>query len=308
MALSDSRGSRRGSAFFFRHPVAKLLVLLSPAILWLVVVYLGSIVGLLRFSFWSLEEFTGLLDKTFTLSTYASLWEPANRDIIIRTVGIAATVTVLSAIIAFPYAYLAARYATPRMKTFLYLAALMPLWSSYVVRALAWRLVLSEGGVLLWFLEKVGLDGAVRLLLEAPVIGGPTLIASKTSLIIVYTYLWLPFMILPLITALERVPGSYLEAAGDLGARPGMTFRRIVIPLAKPGLVAGSIFTFSLTLGDFILPNMFGGSEYILGQMVYVQQGVVNNDPLAAAFTLVAMAIMVVYLLLARRAGAFEAL
>jgi len=306
--MTTATTGRRIAGFFHRHPRGRLLLLLSPALLWLGIVYLGSILGLLRYSFWSLEEFTGLLSREFTLTTYAALWEPANRDIILRTVGIAALVTLLAAVIAFPYAYYTARFTSPRMKTFLFLAALMPLWSSYLVRALAWRQILAEEGVLLWVLRRVGLEGAVRLILDAPVVGGPTLITSRISLIVVYTYLWLPFMVLPLITALERVPGSFLEASSDLGARPRMTFRRIVLPLAKPGLVAGSIFTFSLTLGDFILPTMFGGSEFILGQQVYVQQGVVGNDPLAAAFTFVAMAIMVVYLLLAKRAGAFEAL
>ncbi|HEX6844729.1 MAG TPA: ABC transporter permease [Actinomycetota bacterium] len=300
---------RRLSAFFFRHPWAKLFLLLLPAVLWLVVVYLGSIAGLLRYSFWSIEEFTGVLDRTFTLSTYQQLFtEPTNRDIVIRTVSLAAMVTVACAVLAFPLAYYMARYAPRRMKTFLYLAVLMPLWSSYLVRALAWRQILAEEGVLLWFLRKLHLEGVVDVILGAPVLGGSSLIASRFSLIIVFTYLWLPFMILPLATALERVPKSYLEASSDLGARPGITFRRVILPLAVPGLLAGSIFTFSLTLGDFILPNMFGTSAFILGQQVYVQQGVVGNDPLAAAFTFVAMVVMVIYLLLAKRAGAFEAL
>jgi putative spermidine/putrescine transport system permease protein len=309
VAMTGRRdAAARLSSLFYRLPWVKLLLLLAPAVLWLVVVYLGSIVGLLRFSFWSLEEFTGQLDRTFTLSTYQQLLEGANRDIIVRTISIAAVVTVACSLLAFPLAYYMARYATPRMKTVLFLAVLMPLWSSYLVRALAWRQILAEGGMLQWFLDRVGLDGVVRLLLDVPAIGGSSLIASKLSLLIVYTYLWLPFMILPVLTALERVPSSFLEASSDLGARPGLTFRRIVLPLAKPGLVAGSIFTFSLTLGDFILPSMFGGSQFILGQQVYVQQGVINNDPLAAAFTFVAMSVMIVYLLLARRAGAFEAL
>jgi putative spermidine/putrescine transport system permease protein len=184
----------------------------------------------------------------------------------------------------------------------------MPLWSSYLVRALSWRQILANEGMLLWFLRKLGIDGVVDVVLETPFLGGSSLIASRFSLVIVFTYLWLPFMVLPLETALERVPRSYVEASGDLGARPAMTFRRVIVPLAIPGLIAGSIFTFSLTLGDFILPNMFGSSELILGQQVYVQQGVVGNDPLAAAFTFVSMVIMVVYLVLAKRAGAFEAL
>jgi putative spermidine/putrescine transport system permease protein len=306
--VQPSPGSRI-SGFFYRHPSVKLVLLLAPAVLWLVVVYLGSIAGLLRQSFWSIEEFTGLIDRTFTLSTYLQLVEEgANRDIIVRTVTLAASVTVLCALLAFPLAYYMARFATPRMKTFLYLAVLMPLWSSYLVRALSWRQILAEDGVLNWTLRKLHIDGVVDVILGTPLIGGSSLISSRFSLVLVFTYLWLPFMILPLETALERVPSSFLEASSDLGAKPGLTFRRVVLPLAKPGLVAGSIFTFSLTLGDFILPNMFGTSAYILGQQVYVQQGVAGNDPLAAAFTAVALAIMVVYLFLARRAGAFEAL
>jgi len=297
------------SALLYRRPWIRLVLLLLPAVVWLVIVYLGSIVGLLRYSFWSLNDFTGTLNRTLTLSTYQTLvTDPTNRDIVVRTVGLAASVTVMCGILAFPLAYYMARYATPRMKTVLYLAVIMPLWSSYLVRALSWRQILAEEGVLLWALRKVNLEGVVDVILTAPLVGGTSLIASKFSLILVFTYLWLPFMILPLETALERVPRSFLEASSDLGARPGLTFRRVVIPLAKPGLVAGSIFTFSLTLGDFILPTMFGGSEFILGQQVFVQQGVVGNDPLAAAFTLVAMVIMVIYLLAARRAGAFEAL
>lgn len=305
--MSATPAPRRGG-FFYRHPRAKLLVLLAPAVIWLVVIYLGSVGGLLRQSFWSLEEFTGLIDRTFTLSSYELLWQPANRDAIVRTLILAAAVTVLCTILAFPLSYFMARYASPRMKTLLYLAVLMPLWSSYLVRALSWRQILAEEGLLRWTLDKLGIEGIVDVILGAPYIGGSSLISSRFSLILVYTYLWLPFMILPLETSLERVPHSFVEASGDLGAKPRFTFRTVILPLAKPGLVAGSIFTFSLTLGDFILPNMFGNSERILGQMVYEQQGVAGNDPLAAAFTFVAMVIMIVYLFLAKRAGAFEAL
>jgi putative spermidine/putrescine transport system permease protein len=309
VATDQARSSRsRIYAFFYRHPWARIALLLIPAVLWLVLLYLGSIGGLLAFSFWRLEEFTGQVVKEFTLSTYAQVLEPANRDIVIRTVVIAAAVTVACAVLAFPLAYYMARYASRRMRTWLYLAVLMPLWSSYLVRALSWRQILAEEGVFLWSAERLGLDGVVRFILTAPVLGGPTIITSKFSLFIVYVYLWLPFMILPLETSLERVPGSYLEASSDLGAKPRKTFRKIVIPLAKPGLVAGSIFTFSLTLGDFILPQMFGTSAFQLGQQVFVQQGVIGNLPLAAAFTFIAMVIMIVYLVVARRAGAFEAL
>ena len=300
--------SHRVGAFFYRHPVLKLLILLLPGLLWLGVLYLGSLGSLVLYSFWSLEEFTGLLVRELTTSTFAQLAEPANYEIVLRTAGMAAAVSIACAALAFPISYYMARFASQRMKTFLYIAVIMPLWTSYLVRALAWRSILAGEGVLTWTLERLGLDGAVRAILGAPVVGGPSLVQSKFSLFIVYVYLWLPFMILPVQAALERVPVSLLEASNDLGAHPGTTFSRIVLPLAKPGLVAGSIFTFSLTLGDFILPQIFGTSEFYLGQMVYVQQGVAGNLPLAAAFTFVAMAVMMVYLSIAKRAGAFEAL
>lgn len=300
--------SLRASAFFHRHPVARLLLLLGPGLTWLGVLYLGSLGALVVHSFWSIEEFTGLLVRRFTLVTFAQLIERANYEILLRTIGMAAAVSVACGLLAFPIAYYMARYATPRMKTFLYIGVIMPLWSSYLVRALAWRSILAGEGVFMWVVERIGLDGLVAAILRTPVLGGPSLVQSKFSLFIVYVYLWLPFMILPVQAALERVPISYLEASSDLGAKPGLTFRRIVLPLAKPGLVAGSIFTFSLTLGDFILPQIFGTSEFFLGQMVYVQQGVAGNLPLAAAFTLVAMSVMIVYLGIAKRAGAFEAL
>lgn len=296
------------SRFFYRHPWSKLLLLLLPALLWLVVLYLGSIAGLLVNSFWSIEEFTGLIDRSFTLSTYADLWEPANRDIVIRTLSMAAAVTVACAVLAFPLAYYMARYAGRRARFVLYLAVLMPLWSSYVVRALAWRQIFAREGVLYWVFGQLGIERVLDALIGIPAVGGTSWIASKLGLFVVYTYLWLPFMILPLEAALERVPDSFVEASSDLGARPRMMFRTIVLPLAKPGLIAGSIFTFSLTLGDFILPSMFGDSSFFIGQQVYQQVGVVGNTPLAAAFTFVAMAIMVAYLAVAKRAGAFESL
>lgn len=305
-----ARGSlaHRVGAYFYRHPVVRLGLLLLPGLLWLGVLYLGSLGSLVVHSLWSLEEFTGLIVRDFTTSTFLELLEPANYEIVLRTAGMAAAVTIACAILAFPFAYYLTRYASPRMKTFLFIAVIMPLWSSYLVRALAWRSILAGEGILMWTMEKLGLDGVVRTLLGVPIVGGPTLVQSKISLFIVYVYLWLPFMILPVQAALERVPSSFLEASNDLGAHPGTTFRRIVLPLVKPGIVAGSIFTFSLTLGDFILPQIFGTSEFFLGQMVYVQQGVAGNLPLAAAFTFVAMAVMMLYLGAAKRAGAFEAL
>jgi putative spermidine/putrescine transport system permease protein len=306
----SARGATRSvSSLFYRYPWVRLLLLLIPALLWLGALYLGSLGILLTYSFFRLEEFTGLLVREFTLSTYQQLWQPANREIVFRTVGMAAGVTMACAIFAFPMAYYMARYASRRMRLILYIVVIMPLWSSYLVRgAVAWRAILAGEGVLPWFVDLLHLDGVLRFLLQAPILGGPSLIQSKFSLFIVFTYLWLPFMILPVHAALERVPGSLLDASSDMGARPPMTFRKVVLPLAKPGLVAGSIFTFSLTLGDFILPQIFGTSEFYLGQMVFVQVGVAGNLPLAAAFTFTSMAIMLLYLGAAKRAGAFEAL
>ncbi len=299
---------RRVGAFFYRHPAVRVGLLLLPGVAWLGIVYLGSLGSLVVYSFWRLEDFTGLVVREFGTSTYATLFSPANRDIIIRTTMMAAAVTAACGVMAFPLAYYMVRYATPRMKTVLYLAVLMPLWSSYLVRALAWRQILAGEGILFWVLDKAGLDGVMRWLLDAPIVGGPSLVQSYAGMATVFVYLWLPFMVLPIVAALERVPPSYVEASADLGARPWRTFREVILPLALPGVIAGSIFTFSLTLGDFIIPTFFGRGAFFIGLQVYTQQGVAGNLPLAAAFTVVPMVIMTVYLLVARRAGAFEAL
>jgi putative spermidine/putrescine transport system permease protein len=299
---------RRVSRFFFRRPVLRLVLLLSPGLLWLVVLYLGSLAALLAQSFYRLEEFTGLVVKQFGLSTYRALFERANVDIFVRTVSMAAAVTVACAMIAFPLAYYIARNASRRTKALLYLAVLMPLWSSYLVRVYSWKLILARDGVFSWFVERMGLQPALDFLLGLPVIGGPSLSQSSLGMFVVFVYTWLPYMILPLEAALERVPGSFLEASGDLGARPSLTFRRIVLPLALPGLVAGSIFTFSLTLGDFIIPTIIGDSSFFIGAAVFVQQGTAGNLPLAAALSVVPMVIMALYLFGAKRAGAFQAL
>jgi putative spermidine/putrescine transport system permease protein len=299
---------RRTSAFLFRRPWLKLGFLLLPGLLWLGVLYLGSLGTLLVQSFFSIEEFTGLVVRRFTLATYETLFTAANVDIIVRTVAMAAAVTVACAAIAFPIAYYMARFASPKAKAALYLTVLMPLWTSYLVRVYSWKFILAREGVLFWFVDRLGLEPVLDFVLGLPVIGGPSLSQSFIGMWIVFVYTWLPYMILPLAAALERVPESFLEASGDLGARPGMTFRRVIVPLALPGLVAGSIFTFSLTLGDFIIPTIIGNSSFFIGATVYIQQGTAGNLPLAAAFAAVPMAIMGVYLILARRAGAFEAL
>jgi putative spermidine/putrescine transport system permease protein len=215
---------------------------------------------------------------------------------------------VAAAALAFPLAYYMVRYASPRMKAALYLAVIMPLWSSYLVRIYAWKLILAKEGILTWFFERLGLGGLLDGLLSLPAIGGPSLSVSALGMFLAFLYVWLPYMVLPIVAALERVPLSLIEASGDLGARPAATFRTVTLPLAFPGVVAGSIFTFSLTLGDFIIPGTFGNSSLFIGQAVLQHQGTAGNIPMAAAFTVVPMAIMALYLIGARKLGTFDAL
>lgn len=299
---------KRGSTFLFRHPRLRIALLVAPGLLWLLGIYIGSLGTLLINSFYALEEFTGLVVREFTLSTYRQLLDPANVDIIVRTVAMATAVTVACAVFAFPIAYYMARFAAPRTKQLLFVAVLLPLWSSYLVRVYAMKLILAKDGVLVWFLDKIALDGVVDAALRLPVIGGPSLSTSYLGMFIVFVYIWLPFMILPLEAALERVPKSFVEASADLGARPRRTFRSVIFPLAMPGLVAGSIFTFSLTLGDFIIPTIIGNSSFFLGAAVYIHQGTAGNLPLAAAFAVVPIVVMALYLAVAKRSGAFESL
>ncbi len=201
-----------------------------------------------------------------------------------------------------------ARYAGPRTKAFFYVGVMLPMWTSYLVKVYAWRLILAKQGIASWGFEHLGLMGALDQALAVPVVGGPSLASSYIGMFVVFVYMWLPFMILPLAAALERVPASLLQASADLGARPGQTFRNVVLPLALPGLAAGSIFTFSLTLGDYIIPSVVGAPGYFIGMMVYQQQGTAGNLPLAAAFSVVPIVLIGLYLMLARRLGAFDAL
>jgi len=299
---------RRLSDIFYLHPRLFLALLLGPPLIWLGLVYVGSLVALLAQSFFRLDEFTGLIVYKPTLATYAELLAPANLDIIIRTVTMAALVTIAAAIIAFPIAYFAARYARGRWKVFFYLGIMLPLWSSYLVRVYAWKLILAKEGILTWLFGKLHLSWLLDAILSIPVIGGPSLSISYTGTFLVFLYIWLPFMILPVQAALERVPVSLIEASADLGARPGQTFRAVILPLALPGIVAGSIFTFSLTLGDYIIPQIIGNSRLFIGMAVYAHQGTAGNIPLAAAFTVVPIVIMGIYLTIARKMGAFDAL
>ena len=299
--------SRRFSDLLFLRRGMLLTLLLVPPLLWLGIVYVGSLIALLLQSFFSIDEFSGTIVREFTLKTYAELLQPANLDVIVRTVAMAAAVTLASALLAFPVAYYAARYARGRMKAAFYLAIMMPLWSSYLVKVYAWKLLLAREGAVAWTAERVGATPAMEGLLGMPVIGGPSLSVSYFGQFLVFVYLWLPFMILPIQAALERVPGSLMEASSDLGATPGQTFRTVILPLALPGVVAGSIFTFSLTLGDYILPQIIGASTLLLGQAVYMLQGTAGNIPLAAAFAVVPIMVMAAYLVAAKRLGAFDA-
>jgi putative spermidine/putrescine transport system permease protein len=292
----------------YRRPSLLLALLLLPPLSWLGIVYLGSLLALLVQSFFSLDEFSGVVVHEPTLRTYAQLLEPANIDIIVRTLVMAIAVTLMDAVIAFPIAYYAARYAKGAWKAMFYLAVMLPLWSSYLVKVYAWKLILAKEGIITWASNVLGLNWLLVAVLETPVIGGPSLSISYLGTFLVFSYIWLPYMILPTQAALERVPVSLTEAAADLGARPGQSFRTIILPLAIPGIVAGSIFTFSLTLGDYIIPQIIGNSSLYIGMAVLQHQGTAGNIPLAAALSVVPIVIMGFYLWGAKRLGAFDAL
>jgi putative spermidine/putrescine transport system permease protein len=296
------------AAALYRRRRLRLLLLLAGPVLWLVVVYGGSVLSLLTQSFFRYSSFAGVVERSLSLDTWASLFTASNLSIATRTAGMAAAVTIASIAVAFPLAYYIARFAGKRARTVMVLAVLIPLWSSYLVRVYSWKLILAAEGILNWTVERLGLGGVLDTILGLPIIGGNSLSVSSLGLFIVFVYIWLPYMVLPIQAALERVPRSLLEASADLGAHPGTTFRRVVWPLAIPGVAAGSIFTFSLTLGDYIIPTIIGDSSPFMGLAIYQYQGVAGNLPLAAAFSFIPIAIMAVYLTVARRLGAFEAL
>jgi putative spermidine/putrescine transport system permease protein len=273
-----------------------VLLLCAPAA-WFVLIYLLALVVLFISAFWRVDEFTGHLVHAWNLDNFKRIVESATyRTIALRTIGIAAAVTVTDALLAFPFAYYAARLARPRVKSALFVIVLIPLWTSYLVRVYAWRLILAKDGIVNWALDHLG-------------IGSVNVAYSNWAMWIVFSYVWLPFMVLPVWVAFERVPESYLEASADLGARGSMTFRRVVVPLVLPGVLAGTIFTFSLTMGDFITPTLVGGagSDFI-GNVVYRSVGISNDVPFAAAYATIPVLVMVVYLALVRRLGALEAM
>ena len=282
---------RRLSNFLFRHERLRLGALLAAPAAWLVVVYLGSLLVLLLAAFWETNEFTSEIVHTWTLDNFRTIFErDVYRDVAWRTIQMAALVTIADAVIAFPIAYYMARIASRRTRHLIIVAVVTPLWASYIVKAYAWRTMLASGGVIDWMLEPFGLSGPGY---------------SNVGLWLVFTYLWLPFMVLPIFAALERIPPSLLEASADLGARSARTFFRVVLPIVFPAVVAGSIFTFSLTLGDYIAPGLITSDQFI-GTVIYSIRG--QALPVAAAYTFVPIAVMVVYLLVARRLRAFEAL
>jgi putative spermidine/putrescine transport system permease protein len=281
------------SSFLHNRPRLQLGLLLSGPLGWLGLAYLGSLVVLFVAAFWHLDSFSGEVVKGFSFTNFETLWNgDVYRTIALRTLAIAAAVTLTDALLAFPIAFYMAKVASGRTRGLLLVAVLMPLWSSYLVKVYAWRTILAEDGILNWALGPLGTKG--------PGFG-------NVATWLVFSYLWLPYMIIPVYAGLERIPDSLLDASGDLGGRPWMTLRRVVLPLALPAVVAGSIFTFSLTLGDYITPNLVSSTQFI-GNVVYSNVGVANNLPLAAAFATVPVAIMVLYLLGARRLGAFESL
>lgn len=300
-ALRRPRPKRGGAAPFqailWRFSWLRPLLLLTPPLAWFVVIYLASLVLLLVTAFWEIDPFTTQIVQIWNTNNFQTiLQEPIYHAIIGRTVLLAALVTVTDAVLAFPFGYFMARVASRRTQTLLFAAVLLPLWASYLARVYAWILILNHNGLLNWSLQSIGLPPA-------------NIGYTNIAMWIVFSYIWLPFMIIPVYASLERVPESLLEAAADLGARHWRAVMDVVFPLALPGVVAGSIFTFSLTLGDYITPILVGGAgSSFIGNVVYTNVGIANNVPFAAALATVPVLIMAIYLLIAQRLGAFEAL
>jgi putative spermidine/putrescine transport system permease protein len=294
---SQQTGVGRVSAALWRRGWLRATLTLSPPLAWFLVIYLASLVVMLLTSFWTVNSFTNNLQRQFSLSNFAALFKAPIPEIIGRTVLLAFLVTLTDAVLAFPFAYFMARVASRRLRNALFVAVLLPLWASYLARVYAWIVILTKDGTLDWTTQHLGL-------------GQPNIAYTNVAMWIVFSYLWLPFMILPIYGALERIPDSFIEASADLGARNPRTFRSVVLPLALPGVVAGSIFTFSLTLGDYITPLLIGSGSgtNLIGNVIYDNIGLANNLPFAAALAFVPIVIMIGYLLAARAAGAFEAM
>lgn len=296
------------SNFFYQRRTLTLLLILTPPLLWFGVVYVGSLLTLLSQSVLTFDDMSMSVVAEFTTANFEGLMVPANLDIVLRTLGMAIAVTLGTVLIGFPMAYYMAHHASPAEKGFFFVGVMLPMWASYIVKAYAWTVLLAQGGVIYWVLDALGWRGVLQAVLQLPVVGGDTLATSNLGRFLVFTYIWLPFMVLPIQAAIERVPANLLLASGDLGGRPLQTFRHVLWPLAFPGVVAGSIFTFSLTLGDYIIPQLVGPSGLYIGNMVYTMQGTIGNIPMAAAFTCVPIVLITIYLAMARRLGAFNAL
>ena len=294
VVVSPPRGTtaRTVSVFLSTHARVRLTLLLSAPLLWLGLVYIAALAALLITALWTVDSFTGQISQTWTLDNIITVVTGSlYQTVTLRTVGVALLVTVVDILIALPIAFYMAKVASRRMQRILVIAVLMPLWASYLVKAYAWRSVLAQGGIFEWLVEPFG--GS------SPGYGLP-------ATVLTLAYLWLPYVILPIYAGLERVPDSLLEASSDLGAKTGRTLRSIVLPLLWPAIIAGSIFSFSLSMGDYITVNIVGGANQLLGNLVFTNVGAANNLPLAAAIALIPIAIMFVYLTVARRTGALN--
>ncbi|GAA1509548.1 putative spermidine/putrescine transport system permease protein [Agromyces terreus] len=284
--------ARAGSAFLSTHPRTRLALLLAAPLFWLVIVYIVALALLLVTAFWSVDSFTGVITTEFTLDNIIEVVTGSlYQTVTLRTVGVALAVTIIDVVLALPIAFFMAKVATPRMQRVLLIMVLTPLWASYLVKAYAWRSVLSQDGILEWLLAPFG---------------GHTPGYGLPATIITLSYLWLPYVILPIYAGLERVPDSLLEASGDLGGKTWPTLRLIVFPLILPAIIAGTIFSFSLSLGDYITVNIVGGTNQMLGNLVYTNVGAANNLPLASAIALIPIVIIFGYLFLVRRTGALD--
>jgi putative spermidine/putrescine transport system permease protein len=294
-APAGSSGLRRLWAALWRRPAVTAGLLLALPLGWLVLIYLAALAALFISAFWTIDSFTGNIDRTWTLVNFHTIFaSPTYRWIALRTILMAVAVTVADAVLAFPFAYYMVRIAGPKERTALFVLVLVPLWSSYLARVYAWRLIFAHDGMLNWTLHALGFQGVE--------IG-----YTNWAMWVVFSYIWLPFMIMPIFAAIERIPPSLLDASQDLGAAAFRTFARVVLPLAMPGVIAGSIFTFSLTLGDYITPALVGGpGSDIIGNVVYANVGIANNVPFAAAYAAIPLVVMALYLAFARRVGAFE--
>jgi len=307
-------GMRRGvmsplSSTLYAYPNLRLWLLLGPPLLWFAVFYILPLLALLAQSVYTFDEFSMTVSANFTLDNFrAVLTEPAHIDILLRTFCTALAVTVACAVIGYPISYYMARYAGRRVKGMMYVAVMIPMWASYIVKAYAWTVILAREGIAQWFITQAGMTGALEWLLTVPCVGGNTLATSHLGRFLVFTYMWLPFMILPVLASVERISPSLINASADLGATPGQTLRNVILPLSVPGVAAGSVFTFCLTFGDYIIPTLVGPSGDFLGSAVYKYQGAIGNIPLAAALTVIPVIVVGAWLWLAKKMGAFDAL